>query len=87
MGKYEPSLNKRKNNNIKFDKSPENFQINMNNINNLGNYNWQRTKRRAKTRRSQKWEETKKEQKEEAKDEPKEEQINKIYTIIKMDNI
>ena len=108
------SLNKRKNNNIKFDKSPENFQINMNNIKNLGNYNWQRTKRRAKTRRSQKcltrksWrkielkteeekpveqpkeepkEETKKEQKEEAKDEPKEEQINKIYTIIKMDNI
>ena len=34
------SLNKRKNNNIKFDKSPENFQINMNNINNLGNYNY-----------------------------------------------
>ena len=33
------SLNKRKNNNIKFDKSPENFQINMNDINNLGNYN------------------------------------------------
>ena len=32
-------------------------------------------------------EEAKKEQKEEAKDEPKEEQINKIYTIIKMDNI
>ena len=32
-------------------------------------------------------EETKKEQKEEVKDEPKEEQINKIYTIIKMDNI
>ena len=26
------SLNKRKNNNIKFDKRPENFQINMNNI-------------------------------------------------------
>ena len=34
------SLNKRINNNIKFDKSPENFQINMNNINNLGNYNY-----------------------------------------------
>ena len=31
------SLNKRINNDIKFDKSPENFQINMNNINNLGN--------------------------------------------------
>ena len=34
------SLNKRINNNIKFDKSPENFQINMNNINNLGNNNY-----------------------------------------------
>ena len=34
------SLNKRKNNNIKFDKSPENFQINMDNINNLGNYKY-----------------------------------------------
>ena len=33
------SLNKRKNNNIKFDNSPEIFQINMNDINNLGNYN------------------------------------------------
>ena len=32
------SLNKRKNNNIKFDKSPDNFKININNINNLGNY-------------------------------------------------
>jgi hypothetical protein len=31
-------LNKSKNNNNKFDKSPENFQINMNNINNLGNF-------------------------------------------------
>ena len=39
------SLNKRKNNNNKFDKSPENFQINMNNINII---------RRAKTRRNQK---------------------------------
>ena len=48
------SLNKRKNNNNKFDKSPENFQINMNNINNLGNINMQRTTRRAKTRRNQK---------------------------------
>ena len=33
------SLNKRKNNNIKYDKCPENFQTNMNDINNLGNYN------------------------------------------------
>ena len=39
------SFNKRKNNNNKFDKSPENFQINMNNIN---------ITRRAKTRRNQK---------------------------------
>ena len=43
------SFNKRKNNNSKFDKSPENFQINMNNINNLGNINMQRITRRAKT--------------------------------------
>ena len=35
-------LNKRKNNNNKFDKSPENFQINMNNINNLGNHNYEK---------------------------------------------
>ena len=55
------SFNKRKNNNNKFDKSPENFKINMNNINNLGNYNYAMN-------------ETKKEQKEEVKDEPKEEQ-------------
>ena len=34
------SMNKRKNNNNKFDKSPENFQIYMNNINNLGNYKY-----------------------------------------------
>ena len=39
------SLNKRKNNNNKFDKSPENFQININNINII---------RRAKTRRNKK---------------------------------
>ena len=39
------SLNKRKNNNNKLDKSPENFQINLNNINII---------RRAKTRRNQK---------------------------------
>ena len=39
------SFNKRKNNNNKFDKSPENFKINMNNIN---------ITRRAKTRRNQK---------------------------------
>ena len=48
------SCNKRKNNNNKFDKSPENFKINMNNINNLGNINLQRITRRAKTRRNQK---------------------------------
>ena len=35
-------LNKRKNINNKFDKSPENFQINMNNINNLGNHNYEK---------------------------------------------
>ena len=46
-------LNKRKNNNIKFDKSPENFKINMNNINNLGNYN------HAKDHKNPKQEETK----------------------------
>ena len=44
------SLNKRKNNNNKFDKSPENFKINMNNINNLGNINMQRITRITKTR-------------------------------------
>ena len=48
------SFNKRKNNNNKFDKSPENFKINKNNINNLGNINMQRITRRAKTRRNQK---------------------------------
>ena len=48
------SFNKRKNNNNKFDKSPENFKINMNNINNLGNINMQRITRRAKSRRNQK---------------------------------
>ena len=48
------SFNKRKNNNNKFDKSPENFKINMNNINNLGNINMQRITRKAKTRRNQK---------------------------------
>ena len=42
------SFNKRKNNNSKFDKSPENFKINMNNINNLGNYNWQGPKEEPK---------------------------------------
>ena len=48
------SFNKRKNNNNKFDKSPENFKINMNNINNIGNINMQRITRRAKTRRNKK---------------------------------
>ena len=35
-------LNKSKNNNNKFGGSPENFQINMNNINNLGNHNYEK---------------------------------------------
>ena len=47
------SFNKRKNNNNKFDKSPENFKINMNNIN-QEIINMQRITRRAKTRRNKK---------------------------------
>ena len=73
------SLNKRKNNNNKFYKSFENFQINMNNIN---------ITKRAKTRRNKKcWikkaeeeaevktkeEKPVEQSKEEPKDEPKEE--------------
>ena len=42
------SLNKRKNNNIKFEKSPENFQINMNNINKKGNYNYAKDRRKSR---------------------------------------
>ena len=60
-------LNKRKNNNNKFDKSPENFKINMNSINNLGNINMQRITRRAKTRRNQNAEPEKAEVKSEVK--------------------
>ena len=36
------SFNKRKNNNNKFDKSQENFKINMNNMNNLANHNYEK---------------------------------------------
>ena len=48
------SLNKRKNNNIKFDKSPENFQINMNNINNLGNYNHAKDHKKSQNKKKPK---------------------------------
>ena len=48
------SLNKRKNNNIKFDKSPENFQINMNNINNLGNYKYAKDHMKSQNKEKQK---------------------------------
>ena len=58
--------NKRKNNNIKFDKSPENFQINMNNINNLGNYKYAKGSK----------EETKQEETKNAESEKAEEKSN-----------
>jgi hypothetical protein len=45
------NLKKRKNKNIKFDKSPENFQINMNNINNLGNNNYAKEKNKNKPKK------------------------------------
>ena len=45
------SLNKRKNNNIKFDKSPENFQINMNNINNLGNFKYAKDHKKSQNKK------------------------------------
>ena len=48
------SLNKRKNNNIKFDKSPENFQINMNNINNLGNYKYAKDHKKSQNEKKPK---------------------------------
>ena len=48
------SLNKTKNNNIKFDKSPENFQINMNNINNLGNYNYSKDHKKSQNKKKPK---------------------------------
>ena len=45
------SLNKNKNNNNKFDKSPENFQINMNNINNLGNYKYAKDHKKSQNKK------------------------------------
>ena len=44
-------LNKSKNNNNKFDKSPENFQINMNNINNLGNFKYAKTHKKSQNKK------------------------------------
>ena len=40
-----------KNKNNKLDKSPENFQINMNNINNLGNNNYAKEKNKNKPKK------------------------------------
>ena len=48
------SLNKRKNNNIKFDKSPENFQIYMNNIINLGNYKYAKDHKKSQNKKKPK---------------------------------
>ena len=48
------SLNKRKNNNIKFDKSPENFQINMSNINNIGNYKYAKDHKKSQNEKKPK---------------------------------
>ena len=48
------SFNKRKNNNNKFDKSPENFQINMNIINNLGNYKYAKDRKKSRNKKKQK---------------------------------
>ena len=48
------SLNKIKNNNIKFDKSPENFQINMNNIINLGNYKYSKDHKKSQNKKKPK---------------------------------
>ena len=45
------SSNKRKNNNNKFDKSPENFQIYMNNINNLGNYKYAKDHKKSQNKK------------------------------------
>ena len=47
-------LNKSKNNNNKFDKSPENFQINMNNIINLGNYKYAKDHKKSQNKEKQK---------------------------------
>jgi len=48
------SFNKRKNNNNKFVKSPENFQINMNNINNIRNYKYAKDHKKSQNRKKQK---------------------------------
>ena len=48
------SLNKRKNNNIKFDNSPENFQTNMNDINNLGYYNYANAHKKSQSKKKTK---------------------------------
>ena len=48
------SLNKRKNNNIKYDKCPENFQINMNNINNLGDYKYAKDHKKSQNKKKPK---------------------------------
>ena len=45
------SFNKRKNNNNKFDKSPENFKINMNNINNLGNFKYAKDHKKSQNKK------------------------------------
>ena len=45
------SFNKSKNNNNKFDKSPENFQINMNNINNLGNFKYAKDHKKSQNKK------------------------------------
>ena len=48
------SLNKRKNNNNKFDKSPENFKINMNDMKNLGNYKYAKDHKKSQNKEKQK---------------------------------
>ena len=47
-------LDKNKNNNNKLDKSPENFQINMNIINNLGDYNYEKDHKKRQNKKKQK---------------------------------
>ena len=47
-------LNKSKNNNNKFGGSPENFQINMNNINNIRNYKYAKDHKKSQNREKQK---------------------------------
>ena len=48
------SLNKRKSNNFKFDKNPENFQINMNKLNNIGNYNYANAHKKSQSKKKTK---------------------------------